>query len=145
MRGENYLGSHEVIIKQDIYRKTYYVGLNIGGGTYYYTTKPSEEYVETDIIWSGKLDSPVLEVGDELYISELDDLVVVRKVIRTTYNEHIYFTKTIIEDELTKESLLKAEEGLAETRLEKERDTEEVEELEEWIEKKPNWLQRIFK
>lgn len=62
--------------------------------------------IKTDMkeIWSGEILRPILEVGEEIWINELNLLVKVTKRYRTTNNEIIYETSHLAESKTTEET-----------------------------------------
>lgn len=66
--------------------------------------------MESDIIWEGVLDKPVLNKGQEIYISELDRTVSFKDAIRTTKNEYMYIVTHIISDNISQDSYKQAKE-----------------------------------
>lgn len=143
------MNKHEAVIKRDVYRKIYYYG---SYWWYYGGTGISEdkELIETEYLWEGSLDSPVLSIGDEIYISEEDETVIIRKIVRTTHNEYIYYAEDkVISDEVTDESYNKAREEkdkkLQEMKEEAEKEQKQKEEESESVKNDLNWFQSLFK
>lgn len=70
-----------------------------------------DDTLRLDEIWSGEIQKPVLDVGEEIWISDLEMLVRISRKYRTTNGEIIYETTHIIRNadtERTEESRLEA-------------------------------------
>lgn len=69
------------------------------------------EFTGHYLLWECELDAPVLEVGEILYIDDLNIEVTVQRRVRTTTGEYIYETDFVelFSDELTSISLKEAE------------------------------------
>jgi len=102
-----------------------------------------DNIVGEEKLWEGILTLPIMEVGDSIYINEIDEHVTITKRIRTTENLFIYSTSHIIEriiDDKTEKSKEIAERAYREH---KERMEVEVEEM---IEKESqSWFKKLFK
>lgn len=104
-------------------------------------------------LWSGELESPVLKIGDQIRIDELNAVFTVKKHTRTTSNKHLYLMEEsiIIEDETTVETKKVAEaekteydrKWLERIELIRARKESEEEPLDEICSKK-SWLQKLF-
>lgn len=88
-------------------RKLYEASVSYSGRDVYVSSY--EELVKTENLWSGELDSPVLEDDAELYIASLEEVVRINKVVRSTDNTIIYYTyDKKIDDEITEASRIEA-------------------------------------
>ena len=66
--------------------------------TDYYGFRKLATGKEREIFWTGEIAKPIFEVGEKVYISELDLLVRITDRYRTTNGEMIYETSHIIRD-----------------------------------------------
>lgn len=68
-------------------------------------------FLKTETFWSGEVPRPTFEIGEEVWVSELNILVEITKKYRTTNGEMIYETSHIIKDVISEnieDSRLKA-------------------------------------
>lgn len=103
------MNKHTASVVQGNFRKMYQAKQYSVNGTVYINSYG--DLIENKVLWSGELDSPVLEKDNEFFIASTKDVVKIEKVIRSSDNSYIYFTQDkYIEDELSEESKAKAEE-----------------------------------
>lgn len=76
----------------------------------------SEKYINVlsdKVIGEYELEFPALEVGDEFYLNDIDEIVVIKNKMRSSSNTIVYYVEDkIIESGRTIESKIKAEESL---------------------------------
>ena len=116
--------------------------------------RSKEDFVKWDEIWTGEINSPLLEVGELFYIVDLELKVRITERIRTTSGSYIYETDHIIEvieDEETRESEEETDKYIAESqRKEKEEKDEKYEETLAHIrkyeepQKERTWFEKWF-
>jgi hypothetical protein len=102
------------IIKQRNARKIYCFG---GGNSFYeiyYCRKDIRcdyEYLEWVDIWSGIINKPPFNKKDCIFVDDLNKTFLISGVVRTTKDQYWYYVDepNIIEDEISKESLKKAQ------------------------------------
>ena len=75
-----------------------------------------KKFIKHDIFYKCETEKPPFEVGEKVYINDLDFTITVEERIRSTNGEYVYNTNYyyIIEDEKTKESKIEAEKILEE-------------------------------
>ena len=137
--------SHLATVVRDTKRKTYEAKKSYSGTDAYILSH--SELVETKKLWSGQLDSPVLSVDDELYLSKLEETVKIKKVIRSTDNGFIYHAyDKFIDDEISNDSKALAEEEKIRLEQEMEQKAEETEmnKNKEVVEKYEEALEQII-
>ncbi|MGG0667811.1 hypothetical protein ABE073_04695 [Lederbergia citrisecunda] len=127
---------HMAIVQAGIYRRLYEIGNNYKYGGFYrssYGKNASEKELDSyedklelsesykiveckeikkyENIWEGEIDAPLLEIGEKLYIEELDIEIVVSERIRHSNGAYIYRTLhevKVVEDDESKDSKDKA-------------------------------------
>ena len=134
---------HKTVISGVINKKIYYFRPH---DNYSYLRGESEDkvietykYVREEKLWEGYLSKPPLEVGDDIYITEIDEKVTITKKIRTTDDVFIYSTSyeiDRIEDEETEKSLIEANKYMEMCKYREKKRAEEV---------KVPWYKKIFK
>jgi hypothetical protein len=112
---ENIIKVKKSIFKQPVHRKLYSFKEIYNYDIFRTGTEKGifgeTEFVKTNDIFTCELEMPMLEVGEEFYIEELNQTVKVTKRIRSSKENVCYYTEPeTIEDEKTIESKLKAEE-----------------------------------
>ena len=76
-----------------------------------------KEFIKHDIFYKCETERPPFEVGEKVYINDLDLTVTIEEVIRSTNGEYVYNTNyyfDIIEDEITKSDRIETERILEE-------------------------------
>src|SRR6185437_14014110 len=116
------MNRHNVIIKRAVERRVYKFSETYWG----WSVTRDQEFIENEFLWTGELDSPILQAGEKLYINEIEELVAIKEVIRTTTGDYLYVCpERVIEDEKTESTFKQAKE-------EEETYKSEQEELEMW-------------
>src|SRR6185437_12920410 len=101
------MNRHNVIIKRAVERRVYKFSETYWG----WSITSKQEFIENEFLWTGELDSPILQAGEKLYINEIEELVAIEEVIRTTTGDYLYVCpERVIEDEKTKSTFKKAKE-----------------------------------
>jgi hypothetical protein len=106
---------------------------------------PKDVLDKKEILFEGELDSPILQPEQKLYISELDLLIKIDEVIRSTDGIYIYKTNNIDivkDNELTVSTKIIAEKGLEEYNQQREL-KKEKEEIQSMV--KQSFWKRLFK
>ncbi|PHA03059.1 hypothetical protein COE51_01570 [Bacillus pseudomycoides] len=96
---------HNVIIKSSKYRRMHEFCW------WRPVVESSKKLIENVDVWAGEINEPLLEVGDYLYIKELNTKIQIEEKVRSTDGGYVYYTddlSEVIEDELTEKSLEKA-------------------------------------
>jgi len=76
-----------------------------------------KEFIKYDTFYKCEIERPPFEVGEKVYINDLDLTVTIEEVIRSTNGEYVYNTDyyfDIIEDEKTRKTRIEAENILEE-------------------------------
>jgi len=76
-----------------------------------------KEFIKHDIFYKCETERPPFEVGEKVYINDLDLTVTIEEAIRSTNGEYVYNTNyyfDIIEDEITKSDRIETERILEE-------------------------------
>jgi hypothetical protein len=99
---------HRKLYKFDRY-KDYFGWSSLDREPQFYETTG---FLKKAIIWEGEIDNPPLEINEKLYISDLDETVIIIDRSRNSSGGYIYLTEFIlevIEDEETIISKINAE------------------------------------
>jgi len=76
-----------------------------------------KEFIKHDIFYKCETEKPPFEVGEKVYINDLDLTVTIEEAIRSTNGEYVYNTDyyfDFIEDEITERTRIEAEKILEE-------------------------------
>lgn len=106
---------HKAIIKGTVYRREY--GFSNRDASKLRRYHPDHDFehfihmqdvfIEEKTLWEGEIDSPLLSVGETLYIESLNVEVLINMRVRTTSGNYIYKTDykfEIVEDDISKKT-----------------------------------------
>lgn len=100
---------HDAVVMGRIDRKVYHFYRS--HFVQYCDVVERSQLVEAVEVWEGKLENPPLNIGDTLYINEIDEKVIITDKAKSTLGGYIYWTEHVvetIEDDETEKSRLQA-------------------------------------
>lgn len=108
--GTSYMQKHLAVVKGRKERRVYRCSVHSVFGIFPYIYDKNE-HIEETFLWDGELNLPLLQIGDTLLIEELNLEVKINRRLLSTTGAYIYETDhvEVIEDEITKKSMVQAE------------------------------------
>lgn len=141
------MGNHKAEIIQEVHAVRYKFG-NKSFWNDYKDIYRDREFIKNETLWSGELDSPILQKGDKIHVDELSETFTVDEITRSTSGKYLYLVeeKQEIEDDKTPLSETEAETHKSEYEEKKrellEKRQEEINE--NIVIEKKFWWKRLF-